>query len=111
MGATMIDPQIAYLTHPDALFTPFARCWRVVTTVPFSERKLRQILHAHGAGAVTVKKRGSPIDTDALAKRLSQPHGVPMVVVLTRVAGAHTALVCIGPIDPKEPSNGHEATE
>ena len=111
IGATMIDPQIAYLTHPDALFTPFARCWRVITTVPFSERHLREILRAHGAGAVTVKKRGSPIDTDALAKRLSQPHGVPMVVVLTRVAGAHTAIVCIGPIDPKEPSNGHEATE
>ncbi len=111
IGATMIDPHIAYLTHPDAVFTPFARCWQVCAVLPFSERQLREVLRAHGAGPVTVKKRGSPIDTDALAKRLSQPHGVPMVVVLTRVAGAHTAILCTGPIHPKESPNGDEATE
>jgi hypothetical protein len=111
VGATMLDPQIAYLTHHTAIDTPFARIWRVLDVLPFSERQLKTVLKAHDGGAITVKKRGSPIDTDALAKRLSQPHGTPLVVVLTRVAGAHTAIVCHGPIHPKEPLHGNEATE
>jgi len=111
VGATMLDPHIAYLTHDVAIDTPFARYWQVLAVLPFSERQLKAVLKAHDGGAITVKKRGSPIDTDALAKRLSQPHGTPLVVVLTRVAGAHTAIVCHGPIHPKEPLHGNEATE
>lgn len=111
IGATMIDPQIAYLTHDVAHATPFARSWEVLAVLPFSERQLKATLKAHGGGAITVKKRGSPIDTDALAKRLSQPHGTPLVVVLTRAAGVHTAIVCHGPLHLKEPLHGHEATE
>ncbi|MFM2308781.1 MAG: hypothetical protein RLY87_902 [Chloroflexota bacterium] len=111
LGATMLDPQIAYLTHDRPVMSPFARCWEVLAVLPFSERQLKATLKAHGGGAITVKKRGSPIDTDALAKRLSQPHGTPLVVVLTRVAGAHTAIVCHGPLHPKEPRNGNEAAE
>ena len=107
IGAAQIDPHIAYLTHDHPVTTPFARSWQVDAVLPFSERRIAEQLHTFGAGAVTVKKRGSPIDTDALAKRLSRPHGVPMVVVLTRVAGTHTALVCRGPVSPlptpKEP--------
>ena len=97
-GAHMLDPQIAYLSHEHPFQTPFARSWRIHAVLPFAERRIAAVLAAHGAGAVTVKKRGSPIDTDALAKRLSRPRGVPMVVVLTRVVGVHTALVCSGPI-------------
>lgn len=98
IGATMLDPHIAYLTSPHYHATPLARVWQIVHQLPFSERAVAQYLQQHGAGAVTVKKRGSPVDTDALAKRLSRPHGVPHVVVLTRVAGGHTALICHGPI-------------
>lgn len=102
LGATMLDPHIAYLTHTHYRATPLARCWRILHTLPFSERALTQYLRQHNAGAITVKKRGSPVDTDALSKRLSQPHGTPYVVVLTRVAGVHTALICHGPIHTHE---------
>jgi 16S rRNA G966 N2-methylase RsmD len=102
LNLQMIDPQIAYLTGDTVVDTPFARCWQVIDTLPFNERHLRQRLRQLGAGAITVKKRGSPVDTDALAKRLSQADGVPYVIVLTRVSGQHTAIICQGPIHTQE---------
>ena len=102
IGAVMIDPHIAYLTSTHYVATPFARCWRIMHQIPFSERAIAQLLHQYGAGAITVKKRGSPVDSDSLAKRLSRPHGTPLVVVLTRVAGQHTAFICHGPIHTQE---------
>jgi predicted RNA methylase len=98
LGAHFLDAQIAYLTHTTPVATPFARCWRIIDVVPFSERAIRARLAALGAGPVTVKKRGSAVDSDALARRLSRPHGHPYVVVLTRVADQHTAIICQGPI-------------
>ncbi len=98
IGAHFLDAQIAYLTHDTPVATPFARCWRIVDSFPFSERAIRARLAALGAGPVTVKKRGSAVDSDALARRLSRPHGHPYVVVLTRVAEQHTAIICQGPI-------------
>jgi hypothetical protein len=98
----MIDPHIAYLTGAIVVDTPFARCWQMIDTLPFNERHLRQRLRQLNGGAITVKKRGSPVDTDALAKRLSQPGGIPYVVILTRVSGQHTALICQGPINTQE---------
>lgn len=98
----MLDPQIAYLTGAIVVHTPLARCWQVIDTLPFNERLLRQRLRQLNAGAITVKKRGSPVDTDALARRLSQPDGVPYVIILTRVSGQHTALICQGPVQTQE---------
>lgn len=98
----MIDTQIAYLTGDMIIDTPFARCWQVIDTLPFNERHVRQRLRQLGAGAITIKKRGSPVDTDALAKRLSNTDGVPYVIVLTRVSGQHTAVICQGPIHSQE---------
>jgi hypothetical protein len=46
------------------------------------------------AGPVTVKKRGSPLDTDELARQLSGPGATPLVVVLTRLQGRPIALIC-----------------
>jgi len=104
MGAHMLDRQIAYLTSADYHATPFARCWQVIDTLPFNERILKQSLRRLQAGAITVKKRGSPVDTDALAKRLSQPQGDALVVVLTQVADQHTAIICRGPYHPPKES-------
>jgi hypothetical protein len=49
---------------------------------------------------VTVKKRGSAIDTDALARRLSGAGQRELVVVLTLVAGRPAPLICEGPLLP-----------
>jgi len=94
LGAAQLDPDIAYLTAPELQTTPFARAWRILEWLPFNLKRLRARLRALDAGPVTVKKRGSPLDTDALAKQLSGSGAHPLVVVLTRVAGRPAALIC-----------------
>ncbi|MFP4439336.1 MAG: class I SAM-dependent methyltransferase [Chloroflexaceae bacterium] len=94
LGAAQLDPDIAYLTAPELQPTPFARAWRILEWLPFNLKRLRARLRTLDAGPVTVKKRGSPLDTDALAKQLSGLGACPLVVVLTRVEGRPAALIC-----------------
>jgi hypothetical protein len=102
IGAAQLDRQIAYLTADRAVATPFARCWRVLEWQPFGLKRLRARLRALDAGAVTVKKRGSPLDADALARQLSGTGQRALVVVLTQVAGQPAALICEGPVTNAE---------
>lgn len=94
LDAAQIDPDIAYLTAPDLRATPFARAWRIREWLPFNLKRLRSRLRDLDAGPVTVKKRGSPLDTDALARQLSGKGTCPLVVVLTHVVGQPAALIC-----------------
>jgi SAM-dependent methyltransferase len=98
LGAAQLDREIAYLTADRAVATPFARCWRVLEWLPFNLKRLRARLRALDAGAVTVKKRGSPLDVDALARQLSGGGARPLVVVLTQAQGKPVALICEGPV-------------
>jgi SAM-dependent methyltransferase len=98
LGAAQIDSEIAYLTAERALDTPFARCWRVIEWLPWNLKRLRARLRALDAGDITVKKRGSPLDTDMLARQLSGAGSRALVVVLTRVANRPAALICEGPV-------------
>jgi SAM-dependent methyltransferase len=100
IGAAQIDPTIAYLTADAPIDTPWARRWRIIEWMPFSLKRLQGRVRTLGAGAVTVKKRGSAIDTDALARRLSGAGQRELVVVLTLVAGRPAALICEGPLLP-----------
>jgi SAM-dependent methyltransferase len=98
LGAAQIDREIAYLTADSVIRTPFARCWRVIEWLPWNLKRLRVRLRALDVGAVTVKKRGSPLDTDMLARQLSGEGSRALVVVLTRVAEQPAALICEGPV-------------
>jgi precorrin-6B methylase 2 len=98
LGAAQLDREIAYLTSEQAVATPFARCWRVLEWLPFGLKRLRARLRALDAGAVTVKKRGSPLDADTLARQLSGHGPRPLVVVLTQAQGKPVALICEGPV-------------
>jgi hypothetical protein len=98
LGAAQLDREIAYLTADQAVATPLARCWRVLEWLPFNLKRLRARLRALDAGAVTVKKRGSPLDADVLARQLSGRGARPLVVVLTQAQGKPVALICEGPV-------------
>jgi hypothetical protein len=69
----------------------------VTDVLPFNLKRLKALLRARGVGRVTVKKRGSPIEPETLARQLRGPGGATAVVVVTRVAGAPTVLVCTAP--------------
>jgi hypothetical protein len=94
LGATLIDPTIAYLTSDRPAANPWVSSYRVTDVLPFNLKKLRVLLRTRGVGRVVVKKRGSPIEPETLARQLRGPGSGSAVVVVTRVAGAPTVLVC-----------------
>src|SRR4051812_8468773 len=94
LGATLVDPTIAYLTSGAPAGSPWVSSFRVDDVLPFNLKKLRALLRARGVGRVTVKKRGSAIEPEALTRQLRGPGTGTATVVVTRVAGAPTALVC-----------------
>jgi SAM-dependent methyltransferase len=93
LGARLLDPTIAYLTADRPVDTPFATGYAVLDALPFSLKRLRELLRARGVGAVTVKKRGSPIDPALLRRELRLSGSGHATVVLTRVAAAPTTLL------------------
>jgi hypothetical protein len=94
LNATMISDSIAYLSSNEAVSTPFASCFRVTETFPFDERRLKKELAARGIGTLEIKKRGVDVDPALLRKKLSLKGSKSATLILTRVAGRHTALLC-----------------
>lgn len=90
----LVDPQIAYVASDRLVPTPYARAYEVSDVLPFSLKRLRALLRSRGVGTVTVKKRGSAILPEQLRRDLRLSGGEAATVVLTRVSGAPTAIVC-----------------
>jgi hypothetical protein len=87
IGAAQVDPQLALLTGDRRIASPFIDANRVVDVLPFSEKTLRAELRRRGVGRVTLKKRGSAVDTEALGRRLRLTGEGHATVLLTRVLG------------------------
>jgi hypothetical protein len=93
LGATKIDDSIAYLTADQAVETKFAHCFVLEDVIPFQLKRLRRYLRERNVGRLTIKKRGSPLDPDALRKRLRLRGDEEKVIFLTKVKGKATVLV------------------
>lgn len=91
---SLLDPSIAYVTSDRHVPTPFATAYEITDAVPFALKRLRALLRDRRVGVVTIKKRGSAVDVERLRRdlRLSGPES--LTVVLTRLDGAHYALLC-----------------
>ncbi|MBA3945324.1 MAG: hypothetical protein H0X37_12260 [Herpetosiphonaceae bacterium] len=94
LDAAQIDPQIAFLTSDSLRFTPFARVFEVIETLPFNLKQLRSRLRSMNVGHVVVKKRGSPIDPQWLEKQLRLVGEHAMTVILTQVVSRPVAILC-----------------
>lgn len=97
LGGWQIDPTIAYLCAPALVRTPLARGYVVEEWFPFNLKALNRRLRELGVGQVVVKKRGSPLDPQALEQRLRLDGPERRVVVLTRVAGRPAIILCHPP--------------
>lgn len=97
VDGALLDPTIAYITADAQVATPFATAYEVSDVLRFSVRRLRALLRERDVGIVTVKKRGSPIDPETLREQLQLSGSAHAVVVVTRVAGVPTVLVCRPP--------------
>ncbi|TDC79606.1 SAM-dependent methyltransferase [Micromonospora sp. KC606] len=93
LDATLADPTIAYLYADTPAATPFARCLEITDVLPFSLKRLRALLRERQVGRVEILKRGSALDPEKLRHDLRLAGGNAASLVLTRVAGAPTALV------------------
>ena len=89
----LLDEHIAYVTSDSLPQTPFARSYRVLAHLPYREKALKAALRERGIGRLTIKKRGVSVVPDELRKRLSLNGDNEATLVLTRVAGAGTALL------------------
>lgn len=93
IGAGMVSPGIAYLTSDSLRPSPFAQAFRVIEQLSASEKQLARELSARGIGTLEIKKRGADIDPALFRKRLKLKGPNTATLVLTRVAGKHTALL------------------
>ncbi len=95
LNATLLDPEIAYLTSDTAVVTPFARCFRLEDALPFQLKRLRHYLQERNVGSVTIKKRGSPLDPDKLRQqlRLRGDRRIHRVLFLTQLGGEAAVLI------------------
>lgn len=94
VGGRLADPHIAYVYTDSFVASPFGRCLQVTDALPFSLKRLRALLRQRGVGRLEIRKRGSALEPAQLRRdlRLSGPHAASLV--LTRVAGVPTALLC-----------------
>jgi hypothetical protein len=93
VGGHLADPEIAYVYADSAVDTPFARRLEVLDVLPFSLKRLRAALRERDIGRLEIRKRGSALEPDQLRRDLRLSGGSAAGIVLTRVAGAPTALI------------------
>jgi SAM-dependent methyltransferase len=89
----LVDEHIAYVTGDRIRPGPFARAYEVVERLPYKEKQLRAALRDRHVGRLTIKKRGVDVAPEQLRKRLALHGDAEATIVLTRVAGAGTALL------------------
>lgn len=93
IDAYQIDKDIAYLTSDHLTTTPFARAFAIHEAFPFQLKKLRERLRTLGVGRIIVKKRGSPLEPEALIRQLRLVGSEHCLVFLTHVNGAPYVLL------------------
>ncbi|MCS5714821.1 class I SAM-dependent methyltransferase [Herbiconiux sp. CPCC 205716] len=93
LGAGMLSAGIAYLTADEVVETPFASAFRVRERLPASEAALKRALRERRIGTLEIKKRGIDVDPAALRTRLALKGPESATLILTRVDGAHEALL------------------
>jgi SAM-dependent methyltransferase len=93
LEAAQLDPDIAYLTADTFRPTPFARAWAVEAWMPFGLKRLRAYLRARGVGKITVKKRGSPLQPQALIQQLRLNGEEQRVLFLTHLRGKAIVII------------------
>lgn len=89
----LLDETIAYVAADAPVPTPFGRWYRVLETLPFGLKPLRERLRAHDAGPLVVKKRGTAVEPETLRRQLKLTGSREVTVVLTRCAGRQIALI------------------
>ncbi len=91
--ANLIDPALAFLTADHASVSPWATIYEVQDVIPFHVRRTGDWLRTNGFGRVTIVKRGSSANADALLKVWKLKGERHADLILTRANGSPVAIV------------------
>lgn len=94
LGAAKIDEEIGFLVCDHDISTSFARTLRIVSALPWHEKRVRAELRALDAGPIDIRRRGLAGDVDAITKRLRGKGSRHFTVAMTRVDGSPWAIIC-----------------
>lgn len=93
LGASLLDPQIAYLIGPTGTPSPFAVAYEVAEVLPYEEKRLRRWVREHDVGVLEIKRRGLEVDPAALRRRLRPRGEASATLLLSRTPSGSVALV------------------
>ena len=93
LDATLFAPEIAYLTSPMPIESPWLKGYRVLDNLVFDRKKLKAYLRERNIGTLEIKKRGSDIVPEQLRKELAPKGEGAATLIVTRVGDAHRVLV------------------
>ena len=93
LNASLMDPQVAYLTSDTPAFDPLAATFEVIETVPFSVARLKERLKKLGLRADEIRRRAFPVEPDELRKLLGKGDGEPVTLLCTTIASRRTIFV------------------
>lgn len=93
LDATMLDPNIAYMSADHPVPTPFATGFRVLDELPTKEKQLKKALASLNIGRLEIKKRGVGVDPAELRKRLRLTGDESATIMMTRIGDKHRTLL------------------
>jgi SAM-dependent methyltransferase len=93
LGAHLIAEDIAFLSLDEPRRSPLARTFRVLEAAPFRLKSLQAALAKRGIGRLTVKRRGSAVEPEAVLGKLRLQGEAQGLVILTRHGGRQTMIL------------------
>lgn len=93
VSATLISPEIAYLSSDNEIDSPLMRGFRIIDEMAFDRKKLKAHLREKNIGSLEIKKRGVDVVPEQLRKELGLKGEIAATLILTRVGDDHRALL------------------
>jgi len=95
LDAQLFDRQIAYLVSSQARTHPLTQSFVIHEIQPFNLKQVNRRLRAWQIGRAELKKRGVPIEPEALRRRLKfVSNGQAAVLIFTRRGDERLVLIC-----------------
>lgn len=93
LGARLLDPQVAYLTASLPAFDPLTATFEVLEVVPFSIRRLKELLATRSWRPQEIRRRAFPVEPDELRRLLGRLNGEPVTLLCTTVGGNRLVII------------------
>jgi hypothetical protein len=97
VGAWKLDDRLAFLSADAEPRTPFARTLRVLDSLPWHERRIRERLATLDAGSVDIRRRGLPGDVDRIRRGLRTTGSRRVTLLMTRAGGRPWCVIAEDP--------------